>query len=119
MSHQDPADEGALEADRGMIPPLGGAPAALDAPGAPVERQHDPADELSDVLELLMRAHRALEGEPGGELRVDAEQALHKLQELEAAGQTAFNPSLAALRATTLRDVDELLRELVESIEAA
>jgi len=110
---------------KGAVPPTEGV-APVDAPP-----DHSPAtarsaaDDLADGLDLLLRAARKAAGTVDPRIERAAEQALGRLQALDA-GMTrefarrtsAFAPRLEQVARETGKELTELVRKLSERIES-
>ena len=111
----------------GAVPPTEGV-APEDAPPArsTAESQRSAADDLADGLDLLLRAARKAAGTVDPRIERAAEEALGRLQALDA-GMTrefarrtsAFAPRLEQVARETGKEVAELVRRLSERIESS
>jgi len=107
----------------GAIPPTDGVPPE-DARGAPTARERSAAEDLADGIDLLLRAARKAVGKVDPQVEQVAEQALRRLQALDA-GMTAelekraseLGPRLEQVAKDTGNEVVELVQRLARRIE--
>jgi hypothetical protein len=120
----EPADE---YGPAGAVPPTQGVAPENAPPVRPAaENQRSAADDLADGLDLLLRAARKAAGTVDPRIERAAEQALERLQALDA-GMTrefarrtsAFAPRLEQVARETGKEVADLVKRLSERIETS
>jgi hypothetical protein len=109
----------------GAVPPTEGVAPENAPPVRPEgESQRSAADDLADGLDLLLRAARKAAGTVDPRIERAAEQALERLQALDA-GMTrefarrtsAFAPRLEQVARETGKEIADLVKRLSERIE--
>lgn len=107
----------------GAVPPTDGVPPE-DARGGPTARERSAAEDLADGIDLLLRAARKAAGTVDPAVERVADQALRRLQALDA-GMTAefekraseLGPRLEQVARDTGNEVIDLVQRLARRIE--
>ena len=119
MSPEAPEEYGPA----GAVPPTAGVAPENAPPVRPAaETQRSAADDLADGLDLLLRAARKAAGAVDPRIERAAEQALERLQALDAGMTREFArraPRLEQVARETGKEVAELVKRLSERIESS
>jgi hypothetical protein len=110
----------------GAIPPTDGVAPEDAAPAHPGPRERSAADDLVDGVDLLLRAARKAAGSVDPMIEKAAEQALQRLQTLDAGMTREFErhtgsagPRLEQVAKEAGKEIADLVRRVSERIEAS